>query len=385
MTSEKPVFIQICSAPYNGNIGITKKEDYVAFPSNIMAENGYRSIIATVDEFKLGPLALPNETYTDKEVEINNFQSIFKLYKFLRKYKKATIWGNARTITGLTSCFFGQYRIFMNHHSTLPKKMWQRMILKFFLKRFHAIKGESEAEKRALIEFGVDPSKIFIIPIPIDYELFSREPTEDEKKKVGQKYGLVPEEKLLLFLCVLREHKRPDTVLKALKILKDRGIKVKLLQVGKDLIKERIGKSFSEMAKELNVDDMIVATGRLSIEELVTIMHISQVGIQSADVEGQCLVAFEYAAAGLPECLSNIPSFEVFKENILRHNSGDSLTLANNIEYYLSNQNIAKEHGIKNQKLVREQYNYDKIYARMKDLLINKKEELINKKMPSGS
>ncbi|PIZ52013.1 hypothetical protein COY27_01510 [Candidatus Woesearchaeota archaeon CG_4_10_14_0_2_um_filter_33_13] len=376
----RKVFIQNVSSPYFGTLGMRKKEDCVALSANIMAENGYQSIIVAIDVLKLGNLKHPKEKNTIPEVKIYNFKRVLNYFMFARKYNSATFFGNARTIVGLTTCFFGEYRIFMSHTCNLPTHWLERKILSFFLKRFDAIKVESYAEKRLLEKLGINSHRIFVIPIPIDFDYFSQKPNSNLLKELKSKYFIAKDEVILIFLAALREQKRADTVLKAIKVLKDRGIKVKLLQVGQDLLKERLGKSFVELATEIGVKENIICAGRVKDEELRALIHLSQIGIQSSEVEGQCIVAFEFAAAGIPECLSNIPSFEVFGGNVLRHNPSDYQKLAFNIEFYLNNPNIAKKHVNENKRLVQEKYDYETVKLEMKKLLINKKECLKRKK-----
>jgi glycosyltransferase involved in cell wall biosynthesis len=371
-------FIQNFSIPYTGNQGMLKKEECVALVSNMMAENGYKSYITTINVIGLESFKTPDEINTLESVNIINFKSKIKYFRFMLNHPQATVFGNSRTYIGLSACFFGDYTIFMNHTATLPKFWLQRKILKFFLKRFDVIKAESEAEKRELLKLGnLNPRRIVVIPIPIDHQYLSTRSNEKVFNSLRKKFNLKKNDNILIFLALMRMHKRPDTVLKAIKVLKNRGIKVKLLQIGKDGLKEQIGKSVMDLAEEIGVTDEIICTGRVSDEELRCLMQMSKVGIQSSEVEGQCIVAFEYAATGIAECLSNIPSFEIFGDNILRHSPDDYKTLAKNLEFYIKNPKIAKSHGKANQKLVREQYDYDLIKIKMKNLLIKRKKEFM--------
>jgi len=74
---KKPVFIQNLSVHFNGNLGMLEKEDCVALAANVMAENGFRSIVVTVDTMGLQNLKSPDERHTRPDVEIYNFKSFF--------------------------------------------------------------------------------------------------------------------------------------------------------------------------------------------------------------------------------------------------------------------------------------------------------------------
>ena len=54
-----------------------EKEDCVALAANVMAENGFRSIVVTVDTMGLQNLKSPDERHTRPDVEIYNFKSFF--------------------------------------------------------------------------------------------------------------------------------------------------------------------------------------------------------------------------------------------------------------------------------------------------------------------
>ena len=381
-TRNDKIFIQTLSNPYYGSLGMLAKEDCVALAGNVMAENGYESIVAALDAIGLKTFKWPKVKNTIDEVNIINFKSMFELIRFLRqkRFRCATVFGNARTPVGFMACYFGEYRIFMNHTATLPLKWWQRKVFKFFLSRFDAVKVESETEKRIYTEFGIEPHRIFVIPIPIDRHFLQVRANAEEYRNIRERFGIKDDEKIIIYLASLREQKGADTVIKALKVLKKRGVKVKLLQVGQDLLKERLGQSFGEMASSFGVSNLVVQTGRVENEELRTIIQMSDIGIQSTEIEGQCIVAFEYAACGIPECLTTIPSFEVFGDNILRHHPKDHNKLADNIQFYFNNPDVAKRHVEANQKLVETKYDYDMIYEKMRELLIDQKENLTGKR-----
>ena len=103
-------------------------------------------------------------------------------------------------------------------------------------------------------------------------------------------------------------------------------------------------------------------------------MSLAEIGIIPSYHEGQCLVAYEFAAAGLPLCVSNIGSFtSVFGNSALFSKPNDYKTLASNILKYLNDKDLVKKHTSTNKKIVKERCDYDTIKARLKELLVSLK------------
>ena len=354
-------FLQISSSPYNGNFSMRPKEDYIAFPNNIMAEEGYESILATIDIFESSSTKFKLNTLP--EVKVYNFTSYLKFFKFVYNYKADIVFGNARTIVGMTAFLFGKRSIFMNHTANLPKKWWQRILLRFCLKRFDCIKCDSIGEKIDLIRLGIYGEHVCIIPIPVDYEFFSEQMDKDIIRK---EYGIKKNDFVIVFLAALRELKSPDTVLEAVKILKGKGIQVKLFQVGEDLV------NFSQRVKKLGLEKRVISTGWLDSYGVRDILQISDVGVQMSISEGQCLSVCEYIAAGLPICVSDIPSFDHWRA--LKSDYNNSYHLAKNIEYCYYNRMINKGYFIdKNMEIIKADYDYNKNKIKMKKMIIGEK------------
>ena len=157
----------------------------------------------------------------------------------------------------------------------------------------------------------------------------------------------------------IRKFKRVETALKAMKILKDKGLNFKFIIVGSDLLHVENEKTVKTITKELGLEDNVIITGWTKPDEVRNIMNISDICINSSIHEGQCLVVYEAASANIPLCVSNIGSFtSVFTNSALFHDPEDFVKLSENICYYLEKPKIVKKHISLNEKIVKERCDY---------------------------
>jgi glycosyltransferase involved in cell wall biosynthesis len=372
----KKRFVQNISMFYNGDLGMRPNADCIAFTSNIMAEGGYDSVIASINILGIDPKKDARNNLV-KDVKIVYFKNLLDYFRFIRKEKDSIVFGNDRTIVGLTACFFGRYRLLMSHQSQNPPVWWQKAIFKFFAKRFDAIKVANPYEKEELIKLGVDPKRIFYIPIPIDYPFFGKEVPVEEKAQLREKYGIKDDDFVIVIPSSFRSQKHPEIALKALKKLKEKHKDIKMVFIGKDKLEKEGLKNIPEQAKELGISEYMITTGFVSEEELRALMQMGDIGVQCSTREGQCLTVYDMASAGLPFCLSNIGSFNsVFSDSAFFHQPFDPDILAKNIEYYMKNPDIAKKHAETNRRIVKERCDYDVLKGKLKSLLIDKQQGL---------
>lgn len=367
----KKLFIQTVPVPYYGNLGFSPKEDYFAIVSNVAQECGFNSQIYSINALNIKDQNKKNQAL-NKDIQIRHFNSVFALFKELYASKPYVVFGNDRTASGFITSFFGKYRLFMSHQSQNPPIWWKKLIFKFFIKRFDAIKVANPYEKQQLISLGVKPEKIKVIPIPIDYEFFNKKPTQKRLDVLRKKYGLNKTDKVILFVANVRSQKNVYTILNAAKLLINKTKTVKFVFVGMDFLPDEKLPSIADKSKTLKLTENVVLTGRIPDDDVRTFMHLADVGVTSSSREGQCITVFEKSAAGLPLCLSDIGSFtSIFKKSALFHNPTDYETLAKNIETYIKDKRLVKKHTRLNKELVKERYNYDKIKKQLTNLFLS--------------
>jgi|GEM_PF-5113743 len=289
--------------------------------------------------------------------------------RFLLRNRDAIFFANSRIWQSFILPYICPRHLYMSHTSLLPHVWWKRQVFKFFAKRFKAIKVSNPFEKEELIKIGVPAKRITYIPLSIDYTYFSKKVPAKTRALMRKQYDIKKEDTVLLFLANVRLCKNPYTVIRALKLLKDRGKNVKMLVVGRDLLEEEKSPSIAHYAKENGVFDRVILAGPQQPENLLNFISMADIGVNSSKHEGQCLVAYELASAGLPLCLSRIGSFtSVFTDSVLFFDTDDDEMLAKNITTYMDHPSLVKRHVAKNRALVKRHCDYKVVSKQLDEL-----------------
>ena len=235
------------------------------------------------------------------------------------------------------SCLFAKKSIYTPHFNTLGSRWWTKVIRSFIWNRYTKVIAQTAYGKQNYIASGVNPGKIEVLPIPIDYNFWSK-PKGGEAFRKKYKLGKGP-----FAICTgIRKGKNVDVIAEA---CKKAGIK--LIAVGFKNWKEiRPGIEFILPPREYMEFDNVIYTGFISNKELLEAFDATSVFINSSEssFECFCLSAYQAAAAGVPLCLPNFGVFESFNDSALFHDNHNSDELAENITTYLKNKKLTKEH-----------------------------------------
>lgn len=248
------------------------------------------------------------------------------------------------------SCLFARKSVYTPHFNNIGSTWYGKFLRRIILNRYTKIIAQTEYGKRNYIHDGIDPKKIVVVPIPIDYDFFSRPKGGKEFRK---KHGLTKDEKFAL--CVgIRKMKNPLVMIDACK-----KVGIKIVMVGfKDRKEIRHGFEFLLPPKELleKESDDVILTGFISKEELLAALDTATVYLNSSENGEECfsLVVYEAAAAGVPLCLPDFGVFEIFKNCALFHNNHDSNQLSRNIQKYLDDKELVKKFTKKAKKIAKE-------------------------------
>ena len=156
---------------------------------------------------------------------------------------------------------------------------------------------ESTTSKNDLLKLGIKNDKIIMIPPGIDRKLFH--------PAVKSKYPSI------VYFGGMRKYKRPLEVLYLLKslIVKLKCLKLFIIGTGSE---ER---SMKELVNELNMQDYVEFTGRISNEELSDIVASSWLNVHTSVTEGWGLSILEAAASGTPTIAYNVSGVTDAVEN----------------------------------------------------------------------
>lgn len=183
---------------------------------------------------------------------------------------------HAKTLGGQTSQFLASVLASLERHYTVIYRTWPFVT-------------ESVSSQRDLNSIGISEERIFRIPLGVDTDRF-RPGTKAEKPAI-------------VYFGGMRPYKRPEHALIAFKILNDRGHDAYLTMVGD-------GPSIPylrSLATEFNLADRVSFTGRVSEQELSSIVSAAWVNIHTSMSEGWGLSIMEAASSGTPTIGYDVP------------------------------------------------------------------------------
>lgn len=177
------------------------------------------------------------------------------------------------------------------------KNVYDRTIGKFTLNTAKKIIALTQENKKQYASLGVPENKIEIVPNGIDYEKFGNlTKSKDLVEKIGNP------DKVILFVGRLLKYKGAQYIIKAIpEIIKDYP-NTKFIFVGED---QGYKKKLLDLAKNLDVFDKCVFTGKVDEESLLEYYSIADVFILPSTGEGFGLVVLEAIASGIPVILAN--------------------------------------------------------------------------------
>lgn len=133
-------------------------------------------------------------------------------------------------------------------------------------------------------------------------------------------------------------YKRVDLIIRAVKILQDKGVKVSLKIIGDGPEKENL----IQIRNELKIHDIAFLSG-LNRDELGRELKSSNLFCLASEKEGFGLVIIEAAACGVPYIITNLPVLKEVTHNGLGgmyFKKGDPQDLAEKIEDFIKNKSI---------------------------------------------
>jgi glycosyltransferase involved in cell wall biosynthesis len=248
----------------------------------------------------------------------------------------------------------------------------------FVFKNADVLTAISHDLKQRAIKNGVK-NEINIVPNGVDIEKFSQRFSGEELNNFKNELSLQENDKLIITTSRLVKKNAVGDVIKAMKYLPE-NYKFLILGTGKD------EKDLKRKAKNLKLDDRILFLGQVDHKDLLKYLQISDVFIRPSLSEGLGNSFLEAMAAGLPVIatpVGGIPDFLVPVEMSPRVPLGDykaptglfcevrsPKSVAEKIKFILdpANENLKNQIIANAQQLVQENYNWDKIAQKMRDI-----------------
>jgi 1,2-diacylglycerol 3-alpha-glucosyltransferase len=166
--------------------------------------------------------------------------------------------------------------------------------LKAFCRGADTIITPSTLAKRVLRAWGIK-QPVEIVPSGVELQKYSAEPAKT-RNELRQKYGLKPDDKVLLYAGRLSKEKNLPFLLEAYKSLQDLKLttyNLQLVLVGGGPLEEKVKNQKSKIKN-------IVLTGEIPYPEVLNYYLMGDVFIFASLTETQGMVLAEAKAAGLP-------------------------------------------------------------------------------------
>lgn len=251
------------------------------------------------------------------------------------KYKKVT------TIHDLTYIVCPQFHA---SSGAGAKKRYEKTA-----RRADWIIADSENTKNDAVKYlGADPSKISVIALGCDARF--RPQDAPAKMDALKKYGIPSP--FLLYVGTLEPRKNVPAIIRAYKILKERGTDRKLVIGGAK------GWKYDEifqMVSALGLGKDVIFTGRIDDSDLPALYGAADIFVYPSFYEGFGLPPLEAMACGCPVVTSNTSSLpEVIGDAGIMVEPGDISGLAERIGAAIADENLRKEmsrKGIERAKL----------------------------------
>lgn len=166
------------------------------------------------------------------------------------------------------------------------------------LKRPNALVVPTPPIARELLEMGVKPKRMEIIPVGVDVDRFKR---NDRGGEIRKRHGLEGK-KVLITVGRMSFEKKVDLIIKTIKSLDD---DVVLLVCGKG----PMDKEWRQLAADEGVSDRVVFAGFVPDDELISYYSCADIFITASKFETQGLTALEAMSCEIPALCANGRAF----------------------------------------------------------------------------
>lgn len=186
----------------------------------------------------------------------------------------------------------------------------------------------------------------------------------DERKTLRKRLGFSEDDFVMLFAAELNHNKHQDLLIRAVKLLKDKGIRTILLLAGRDAVKGK----YKKLAGKLGLSREVFFLGER--DDIDLLLRAADVALSSSRRKGLPLNIMEAMAAGLPvvatSCRGNRDLVRD-GENGLLVRADDVAGFVRSIELLYKSKEFRQTLGEKGRSLVKA-YTVDRVLSYLKDI-----------------
>lgn len=237
-------------------------------------------------------------------------------------------------------------------------RYWLDYVLSLWiLRQADGVQTVSNALADQLARLGVPRDKITVLPTLMRRDTFPPGPDTLERYGAGR----------LLFAGRLVRQKRVDVLIRALRLLVDRGYRPELTVAGRGPLQPRL----ERLAARLGVRDRVTFAGHLPLPELARLYQQSSVFVLPSGQEAFGKVLAEAALSGLPivaSRVSGIPELVADGENGYLVPPGRPRALADSLARLLDDPALAQRMGLASRRFVAGRWEYGAFKAAYLDM-----------------
>lgn len=240
------------------------------------------------------------------------------------------------------------------------------LIVKFSLKHATKVIALTDILKSKAIKMGVPPSRIIVIPTPIDTVRFNPSVKGSDAISVfGSR-----KKKILLYTGRIRPEKRINGLIKALKLVHENYDRdVYLWIVGKGPFKEE--EKLKKLCNKLKISEYVIFEGFVNHEDIARYYATADIFVLPSATEGLPKSLLEAMAMAKPILTTKVEGVM----NVIDERSAilvrpyDVQNLAKAIILLLKNKKLASKLARNARKTVEEKYSYEAVYHNYKDYI----------------
>jgi len=260
-------------------------------------------------------------------------------------------------------------------HGSIPKTAVKRRLKQVYdtiwgyklLRDASKVIALTETEAKQYQAMGVHEDKTEIVPNGIDLSEFENLP---EKGEFRRKYGLNPDEKVIIYLGRIHKTKGLDLLVKAFAGLSKEMDSARLVIVGPD---EGYASELASLVQALEIIDKVLFTGPIYERNRLSAYVDADIFVTPSFL-GFPVTFVEACACGTPVITTNKGGRLDWIHNQVGYVvSYDENQLHDALEKLLTNRDLAQQFGENGKKLVRENFTWSKIAKELERIYLEAK------------
>ena len=241
------------------------------------------------------------------------------------------------------------------------KQVIRKPLMNFLYRLCDRCLAIGTANEKFYLAMGVPTRKIVRVPYTVDNQRFIKASTlsSEERVQVLAKLGVPPDKPVVLYASKFQKRKHPDDLIKAIALLRDKGLECTVLMVGSGEMQTEL----EELVKTLKLDGDVYFPGFVNQSMLPCVYSASDVFVLPSENEPWGLVVNEVMCAGLPVVIADevgcVSDLVKQGENGYLFKAGDVKDLAQSLAPLLVDADLRKRMGQRSRERI-EQWSYAK-------------------------